>query len=133
MAHIIARQLEISPWEALLLAVKRAAAWTMFYESKMAEAVDDDDLAPGGSHRHWVEDAERVNDKLAKYSKMAVDAGVARMLVEQARTEGETIARVLNAALGAAELTDDQEAKIRAALRHALLALDAPSPSEVQA
>jgi hypothetical protein len=127
MAHVIARVLDISPWEALLLAVKRAAAWASFYDMKMAQVEDgnDDALRPGGTHYDWVLAAERVNDKMARYAKMAVDAGVAAAMVAQARTEGETIARVLNSALGAAELTAEQEIKIRQALRQALLELDA--------
>lgn len=130
VAHVIARQLEISPWEALLLPIKRAAAWADFYETKMGEAVNDDDLAPGGSHHHWVVSAERVNDKLARYAKMAVDAGVAAALVQQARSEGAQIAQVLNVALGAVEMTEEQETAIRAALRQALLALDRPKTVE---
>jgi hypothetical protein len=128
MAHVIARALDISPWEALLLAVRRAAAWSAFYESKLAavQEGDDDALRPGGEAYDWVQAAERVNDKMARYAKMAVDAGVAAAMVAQARNEGETIARVLNAALGVAQLSIEQEAAIRAALRQALLDLDSP-------
>lgn len=124
MAHLIARQLDVSPWEALLLTVKRAAAWSQFYESKLAECVDDDELRPGGTHHDWVVAYERVTDKLARYSKMAVDAGVAAMLVARARTEGETIARVLNQAIGAAGLNEEQEQALRTALRTALLEVE---------
>lgn len=135
MAHRMAQIVDITPWEALLLAVKRAAAWVAFYESKVAEATDDDDLRPGGDRHDWVVALERVNDKLARYSKMAVDAGVAQMLVMRARTEGETIARVLNAALGEAGLSEEQETRLRGALRRALLeveelpALEGESPA----
>lgn len=120
VAHMIARQLDVSPWEALLLTVKRAAAWSQFYEHKLACVEDDDSLRPGGVNHDWVVAYERVTDKLARYSKMAVDAGVAAMLVARARTEGETIARVLNQAIGAAGLTEDQEQALRTALRVAL-------------
>ena len=124
VAHAIARIGDISPWEALLLAVKRAAAWAAFYDTKLAEAPDDDSLAPSGSHYHWVQAAERVNDKLARYSKMAVDAGVAAMLVTRARAEGEQIAAILNTALGEVALTTEQETLLRTALRRALLAVE---------
>lgn len=126
VAHAIARIGDISPWEALLLAVKRAAAWAAFYDTKLAAVESDDDLAPSGSAHHWVVAAERVNDKLARYSKMAVDAGVAAMLVTRARAEGEQIAAVLNTAIGAAGLDAETETRLRAALRHALLAVDEP-------
>lgn len=127
VAHAIARIEDISPWEALLLAVKRAAAWAAFYDTKLAEVENDDDLRPGESAHDWVKAAERVNDKLARYSKMAVDAGVAQLLVTQARTEGEEIARVMNAAIGAAQLDEDSEARLRAAIRSAITAMRTPT------
>jgi len=130
VAHQMARILDISPWDALLLAVRRAAAWAAFYDTKLAEVQDDDELRPGGSAHDWVKAAERVNDKLARYSKMAVDAGVAQLLVQQARTEGEQVARVLNAAMAAVELTRDQERTMRRALADALRALGGPNEVE---
>lgn len=129
MAHVIARVLDISPWEALLLAVKRAAAWAHYYEERLA-AVDVDDhdaVRPGGSAYDWVVASERANDKMAKYAKMAVDAGVAAMMVQRAKNEGAIIARVINTALGEAGLTGEQEARMRQALRRALLELEAES------
>jgi hypothetical protein len=126
VAHIIARTLEISPWDALLLAVRRTATWAHFYETKLAQVQDgdDDSLRPGGAHYDWVLAAERVNRDMARYAKMAVDAGVAAMLVQQAQAEGATIARVVNKALGAVDLDPLQEALIRRALREALIELD---------
>lgn len=129
VAHAIARIEDISPWEALLLAVRRAAAWAAFYDTKLAEVMDDDDLRPTGSAHDWVKAAERVNDKLARYSKMAVDAGVAQLLVTRARTEGEEIARVLNTAIGVASLDEESETRLRTALRAALMAMDGPTPT----
>lgn len=124
MAHLIARQLDVSPWEALLLTVKRAAAWSQFYETKLAQCTDDEELRPGGVFHDWVVAYERVTDKLARYSKMAVDAGVAAIMVQQARSEGETIARVLNQAIGTAGLDEETEQRLRTALRAALLEVD---------
>lgn len=127
MAHIIAKQLDVSPWEALLLAVRRAATWAAYYELKMGEAPEDDEgtaLRSGGSHYEWVMAAERVNMQMARYAKMAIDAGVATMLVTQAKTEGATIAKIVNQALGIAGLDEEDERRVRAALRQALLAAD---------
>lgn len=121
VAHRIAQVMEISPWEALLLPVRRAAAWAAFYDSKMSEANDDGDLAPGGDLYEWVLAAERVNEKLARWSKMAVDAGVQAMLVQQAQTEGMRIARVLNNALAMAGIGGDTEVLLREALARALM------------
>lgn len=124
VAHAIARIEDISPWEALLLAVRRAAAWAAFYDTKLGEAPDDDAVHPGGSHYEWVRAAERVNDKLARYSKMAVDAGVAAMLVARARAEGEQIATVMNTAIGNAGLDEETELRLRQAIREVLLTMD---------
>lgn len=120
VAHKIAEVMDISPWDALLLAVKRCAAWAAFYQTKLAEVEDDEALRPNGEAYHWVEASERVNEKLARWSKMAVDAGVQKILVERAQTEGAYIARVLNAAIAEAELGDDAERRLRSALRIAL-------------
>ena len=122
MAHVIARAVQVSPWEALLLAVRRSAAWAAFYEGKLGEVAegDDDALRPGGAAYDWVLALERVTDKMARYSKMAVDAGVAQMMVMRARTEGAQIAQVVNAAIGAVDLSPDQETRLRSALRAAM-------------
>lgn len=123
VAHRISVVQDISPWDALLLAVKRAAAWAAFYDSKLGEVENDDDLAPHGAAYHWVEAAERANEKLARWSKMAVDAGVQAIMVQQAQTDGAFIAQVLNAAITAVSLEEDLEARLRTALRQALLAV----------
>lgn len=123
VAHRISVVQEISPWDALLLAVKRAAAWAAFYDVKLGEVENDDDLAPHGAAYHWVEAAERANEKLARWSKMAVDAGVQAIMVQQAQTDGAFIAQVLNTALASVALGDELEARMRTALRQALLAV----------
>lgn len=133
MAHVIAQALQISPWDALLLAVRRSAAWAAFYEGKLGEVTDDDALRPGGAYYDWVLALERVTDKMARYSKMAVDAGVAQMLVMKARTDGAQIAQVLNAALGAVELTPEQEQRMRTALREAMQAIESEPHNESSA
>jgi hypothetical protein len=129
VAHVIAAELELDPMQALLLCVRRAGAWAAFYTSKLAEVGPEDDaaLAPGGAAYHWVEAAERVTSQLARYSTMAINAGVAALLVQQAQVEGETIARVLNAAMEAAGLSEEQEQSMRAALRSALLEVGEPA------
>lgn len=129
--HALASLGDITPWEALLLAVKRAATWASYYESLIdrLEPGDHESILPGGAAYDTVVALERVNDKMARYSKMAIDAGVAQMMVMRAKNEGEQIARVLNQALGAGDLSADQETKIRTALAAALRALDeGPQP-----
>lgn len=129
MAHRIAEVIEVSPWDALLLTVKRAAAWVQFYHDKLAEVTDDDELRPGQPAHAWLEGAERSTTALARFSKMAVDAGVARLLVERAQAEGELIARVLNSAIAEAGLDEGAEDRLRTALRAALLREDTRTAS----
>ncbi len=75
-----------------------------------------------------MEALERVTEKLARWSKMAIDAGVARLLVERAQTEGAEIARVMNEAIAIAALDEESEARLRSALRAALLSVEAALP-----
>jgi len=124
VGHLIAVELDVSPWQALLTAVRRAAGAAAWYHEKLAEAPGDAALAVGGSHRGWLEDWRDAQDRMVRYSKLAIDAGVAAAMVTQARGEGEQLARVLNAALGEAELDEETETRLRQALRRALLAQD---------
>lgn len=128
VAHRLAEHLEVSPWDALITEVKRTAGEVAWLDQKVGEAPDDDALRPGGSHHDWVRHRERQRVWLGRVAKMAVDAGVAGMLVARERAAGEEIARVLNRTLEtlvAAGLGDELEAVARSAMRRELLALDA--------
>lgn len=127
VAHRLAEHLEVSPWDALITEVKRTAGEVAWLDQKIGEAPDDDALRPGGSHYDWVRHRERQRVWLGRVAKMAVDAGVAGMLVARERAAGEEIARVLNRTLEtlvAAGLGDELEAVARTAMRRELLALD---------
>lgn len=120
MAHEIARELDITPWEALLLCVRRAAGWSAFYTSKLAAVTDDEELKPGGEAWAWVQGSREATAALSRFSKLAVDAGVAAMLVRQAQDQGTAIASVFNSALEAVDMPAELEAALRSALRVAL-------------
>lgn len=120
MAHKIAEALDITPWDALLLAVRRAAAWAAFYQTKLSEVDSDDDLRPGGLAYDWVLASERTNGYLVKWSKLCIDAGISRMMVEQAQTQGAEIATILNQAITASGMDSITEMQLRKALREVL-------------
>lgn len=122
--HELAREMNISPWQGLLLAVRRSAGEAAWYDSKIAETTNDDDLRPGGASYDWLLGSRQALDKLARYSKMAVDAGVAERMVQQMELEGQTIALVLLRTLSALGLTGEQEEAARAILRRELLAIE---------
>lgn len=99
MAHQIAGELGISPWDALLVAMRRAANWATFYESKVAETTDDRELLPEGDAWPWMVALERSTADMAKYAKMAMDAGVEERRLRFLEMEAQAIFSVLNAAI----------------------------------
>lgn len=151
MAHQFAQEYKCSPWEGLLKAVRIAAGKVMYTEWVLSQATDDLELegrfgqddsgilvhpdtgAPLGAGQlrnlsWWVIKNELWVDRLAKYSKAAIDAGVAERLVEIERTHAEHVAQVLNGVLSAIEgetnVDDGTLSRIRLIMRKQLLALD---------
>lgn len=123
MGHALAKGIEISPWDALLGEVRRTAGEVAWLDWKVAQAPTDDDLLD--SFRPWVEMRNKQRLWLGRVSKMAIDAGVAQIMVQQVQLEVQTMGRVLGAALDALGLTESQEEIARAAFRRELLAVEA--------
>lgn len=123
-AHAIARVLDVDPWEALTVAMRRAYAWSAWYQAKLATVTDDDDIRPGGSAYDWVRGAERTTELAAKYAKMALDAGVAERAVQQVELQGQLIAQVLSTTLHEIGLDEATEARAREVMESTLRALD---------
>lgn len=121
MAIKISTELDITPWEALLLTVRQEAGTLAFYQAKLNEVEDDEELKPGGDAYPWVDAAERSRVRLARFSKTAIDAGVAERLVRQTEAEGRIVAEALNRALDALELTSEQRIRAIQAAQEALL------------
>lgn len=152
MAHGFAQQLDINPWDALLLSVRIAAGKVAYIESVLGSANSDLELEGRvermkdgelsilvhpdtgeplgvGAYRNlawWVEKGEFWHDRLTRCAKMAVDAGIAAWQVERVEAEAASIARVLNAVIDGldGEITDDQAMKMRALMRSELLKID---------
>lgn len=110
---------DVSPWDALLLAVRRRAARVRvvdkFLDAALAQhaaaAAEDPTLdpnVPGDEVRKWLTESRNEERLLARTAKMAVDAGVAKMLIERQQLEGQMIADVLVAALDVLNLTPEQ-------------------------
>jgi len=64
-------------------------------------------------------------ERASRLAKVTLDARAQEYMQQHTTVEADLIARVLNAALEAAGLDPDQEARARAAMRLELLALDA--------
>ena len=126
MAQRFAGELDVTPWQALLTVLRRANAKAMWYSLQLSEA-DETELLPGGVHHDLVREAERADLALAKYAKMALDAGVAEQLVASITGQAALLTRVINAAVMADELalTDEQVTIARALMRREILAIEA--------
>jgi hypothetical protein len=151
MAHAFAREFMITPWDALLMAVRIAAGKLMYAQQKIAEAQDDLELEGRLVRRtledgtlamyhpdtgevlglgafkdlsFWVDQADKWHERMLKSAKMAVDAGVAERLVESQMLQVQLMARPVEAALRALNLSPEQESIARAAMRQELIAIE---------
>lgn len=112
MAHGFAKALNVTPWEALLTAVKIAAGRVAFIEAKLGEATDDSQLEAAGELAWWVRQGELWHDRMAKVSKMAIDAGVAERMIRQVELEAENMLEATQRTF--AELGLDESTRERA-------------------
>ena len=138
-SHPFARQLDITPWEGLLTAVRIAAGRVAFIEAKLGTAYSDHQLEPpqedygeagrvgegGANLHHWVKQAEFWHDRLARVSKLAIDAGVAERLIRQLETEAQAMILAANAGLDAAGIEGPARDKMLRAMSAKLLELEA--------
>lgn len=134
--------IDITPWEALLLEVKRTSYRILWVDRELDAAVnklqvitsettelDEDRAALNQARkvmREWMAESRNERRHLTRVSKAAIDAGIASALVQQAELDGARIAKVLARAMDVLELTDDQKRRAGQALRLALeeVALD---------
>lgn len=131
MAHGFAVALDVTPWQALLTAVKIAAGRVAFIEAKLGQAVNDTDFEPSGDLAWWVRQSELWHDRMAKVAKMAIDAGVAERLVKQVELEAELMLKATQltfSELGLDEMTRERALGIMS--RH-LLELESAETLEI--
>jgi len=141
MAHKFAEELDVSPWEALLMVIRITAGRLRYIESVLASAVDDKELegrvdedeptgvsedgqlTTGRNMTWWVEKSELERTNLAKFSKAAIDAGVAQLLIEKELRQGEALASTFTRVLAELEKAGMSDAMLdaaRAVLRNEL-------------
>jgi hypothetical protein len=141
VAHGFARQLNVTPWEGLLVAVKIAAGRVAWIEAKLAGVREDRQLEPANNEaiseagrdqdhqgvnvHYWVRQAELWHDRLARVSKLAIDAGVAERLVRQLELEAQLMLRATNLTLDELGLDDDTRQRALGIMSRNLLALEA--------
>lgn len=125
LALDVARELDVSPWDALLLSTRRAAGRVAWVDQQLDEATranDGDVDTP--AVRRWLKESRLERALLARTAKAAVDAGVAERLVRQVELEGRIVAEALGRALDALELTAEQRQAAYAVAHRELLQLE---------
>lgn len=151
MAHKFAQEYNVTPWDGLLQAVRIAAGKVAYTEWVLSQATDDlelegrfgrsedglllhpdtGEMLGAGQLRNlswWVRKNELWVDRLARYSKAAIDAGVAEQLVNIEQTHAEQVAQILNGVINELDrlpgINDDMLAQLRLTMRRQLLSLD---------
>jgi hypothetical protein len=94
------RELQVTPWDALLASVRLAAGRVEWTDQQLTDQVRacDGDMNDVRVLR-WLRESRLERSLLAKSAKAAVDAGVAERLVRQTELESSIIVRVLGRTL----------------------------------
>lgn len=141
MAHQYATlRRDLTPWDALLEVVQSLGGQVAFLRQKIGEVArvgGDDSLLdettqdgrPRGAAR-WVEMLNDREVELARVSKMAIDAGVAQVLVQRVQLQGELLYRAAQEGLADAvrslslPLDEEKQLEVVAAIARRVVALE---------
>lgn len=124
----VARELNISPWDALLKSVRVAAGRAAWVDAQLADAVrrsDGDMAAP--EVKGWLKESRDERLIMSRVAKAALDAGVAERLVRQTELEGEIVAEVIGRVIDRLQLSQEQRIAAFDEAHRQLLALESPS------
>jgi len=126
MALEVAAELNVSPWEALTLAVRRAAGRVAWVDAQLSAATHaaDGDEAGDRTVARWLAESRRERTLLARTAKAAIDAGVAERFVRQVELEGKMIAEVLGRVIDQLGLDPDARVQAFALAQRELLVLE---------
>jgi hypothetical protein len=133
MGHAYAQARETTPWEALLDEVKDLAGQVAWLNERLLEAEKvgaADALRPGGAGWDWVQMRDARGDRLARVSKMAIDAGVAQFMLTRVRAQGELMFRAASLAAAELELPEVDQLKLVTALARNMTALELESAGQ---
>lgn len=126
----IAGEVEITPWDALLLAVRRRARRVEWCDAMAAAALEivhreqGKDALPDDSVRTWLVESRNEERLMTRSAKMAIDAGVAEAVIRRLELEGRLVTETLVAGLDALELTAEQRMAALEAAHRKLLAIE---------
>jgi hypothetical protein len=131
-AHAIAQTLDVDPWEAMEVILRRAYTWSAWYNAKLATVTDDEDLKRGGAAWDWVQGAERTAELVAKYAKICHDMGIAERRMRQVEVQGKTIAELLSTTLHELGMSSAEEDRARGILDNLLRSMAQRSDVVIQ-
>lgn len=148
-AFQLGNEAELSPWDALLLAVRRRAARVRWVDSVIAELIAQEQKeaqeldqeegrepqpppAPSAEVRAWLTESRNEERLLTRAAKMAVDAGVADAVVRRLELEGRLVTDALVAGLDSLQLSSEQRLRALSTMHRALAAgTDAEVPDSM--
>jgi hypothetical protein len=136
MALSYSVQKNTTPWDALLDEVRSLAGQVAFLDQKIGEVTrvgGDDSLLDWGQTgaAQWVAMRADRGDKLARVSKMAIDAGVAQVLITRVELQGQLMFQAAREGIAAAvaasqlSLTEDQQLELVASIAREVVRLEA--------
>lgn len=114
---------DLQPTDASLMCVRDAAGHVAFFKARVME-LDDDELLVDGKLHPWAVLQMEALDRMARYSKMAIDAGVAERMVRLAERMGALLATAFAAAIDPLDLPQKQRQEAVRRFGEAVMALE---------
>jgi hypothetical protein len=123
---------DISPWDALLLGVKRRARRVRIcdrvtdevmkrWRAQCEETGEGNPEVPPQEARAWMAESRNEERILQRTAKMAIDAGVAEAMIRRLDMEGRLITDALVAGLDSLDLSPDQRIHALESMHQALV------------
>lgn len=123
--ELLGAPVDIDPGEAMLYCVAMASQELAWIQKQLAKVTEPTHLVPegnmGGPSKGWTGMQEQFDiwilarqtavERLARYSKMAIDAGIAERMVSMAEKLGDLIAPMLQGILSDLQLTPEQKTR----------------------
>jgi hypothetical protein len=124
-ARIMGEAMDVEPHEALLSCVRITAGEVAYCSALVADLEKATESTMFGEVLNiWIQVRQKAVFALAKYSKMALDAGVAERQVQMAERYGQMLADLIGGILGDLDLTPAQQKKAPKVVRGHLQVLE---------
>lgn len=118
---------EMNPLDALMWCIRLTAGEIVWYSDRMAELSEDqwiEDTFVGKQLHLFARNRTIAVDRLAKYSKWAVDSGIAERAMRLAESYGEQLYQLLHGVLEDLDLSPTQRQNAPAIITRHLLGLE---------